>query len=112
MTANFRQEKDRSSVGADSPVKTKKHIDGELLGTSECTHIDYRTQHYAAYRAGYDYAYDFFMPRILELENQLRYYINRNVTNMFHDLGFDGADNARRRATQRFWNEYQERDAA
>lgn len=113
MTTHFRQEKDRSSVGADSPVTTKKQIDGESLGTSECNQIDYRKQHYDAYRAGYDYAYEFFMPRIIELENQLRWYINRNVTNMFHDLGFDGADNARQRSTQRFWNEYQqERDAA
>jgi len=52
------------------------------------------------------------MPRIQELENLLRWYINRNVTNMFQDLGYDGADNARRRSTERFWNEYQERDAA
>ena len=111
----FRQEKDRSSVGADSPVTTKKQIDGESLGTSECNQIDYRTQHYDAYRAGYDYAYEFFMPRIIELENQLRYYINRNVTNMFQDLGYDGADNARQRSSQRFRNWYEtnrERDAA
>jgi len=45
MTAN-RQEKDRSSVGADSPVKTKKQIDGELLGTYESNQPDYRKQHY------------------------------------------------------------------
>lgn len=109
----YDKEKDRSSMGVDQPVKTKNYIAGESLGTSECTHIDYRKQHYAAYRAGYDYAYEFFMPRIQELENLLRYYINRNVTNMFQDLGYDGADNARRRSTQRFWNEYQqERDAA
>ena len=110
----YGKEKDRSSVGADSPVETKNFIDDDgLLGTSECTQIDYRKQHYAAYRAGYDYAYEFFMPRILELENLLRYYINRNVTNMVHDIGYDGADAARRRSTQRYWNEYQrERDAA
>ena len=36
--------------------------------------------------------------------------VQRSVANMFH--GWDGADNARRRSTQRFWNEYQERDAA
>ena len=108
----YGKEKDRSSVGADSPVTTKKQIDGESLGTSECNQIDYRTQHYDAYRAGYDYAYDFFMPRLLELENQLRYYINRNVTNIFQDLGYDGAEAARQRSTQNFWNEYQERDAA
>ena len=110
--ATFRQEKDRSSVGADSPVKPKNNIDGESLGASDSTDIDHRTQHYDAYRAGYDYAYEFFMPRILELEDQLRYYINRNVTNMFQDIGYDGADAARRRSTQRFWSEYQERDAA
>lgn len=109
--ATFRQEKDRSSAGTETPVKTK-NFDGESLGASESNQPDYRTQHYAAYRAGYDYAYNVFMPRILELENQLRWYINRNVTNMFHDLGFDGADNARRRSTQRFWNEYREADAA
>ena len=109
----YGEEKTGPTVAAEEPVKTKKQFDGELLGTSECTHIDYRKQHYAAYRAGYDYAYDFFMPRIIELENLLRYYINRNVTNMFHDIGYDGADNARQRSTQRFWNEYQqERDAA
>ena len=112
MTATFRQQKTGPTVGAVEPAKTKKQLDGESLGTSECSHIDYRKQHYAAYRAGYDYAYDFFMPRIIELENQLRWYINRNVTNMFQDLGFDGAEAARQRSTQRFWNEYQERDAA
>lgn len=113
MTTHFRQEKDRSSAGTETPVKTKNFIAGESFGDSESNQIDHRTQHYDAYRAGYDYAYDFFMPRIIELENQLRWYINRNVTNMFHDLGYDGADNARQRSTQRFWNEYhQERDAA
>src|SRR5699024_509403 len=109
--ATFRQEKTGPTVGAEEPVKTK-NFDGESFGDSESNHIDYRKQHYAAYRAGYDYAYDFFMPRIQELENLLRWYINRNVTNMFQDLGYDGADNARRRSTERFWNEYQERDAA
>lgn len=109
----FRQQKTGPTVGAVEPVKTKNYIAGESLGVSDSTDIDHRTQHYAAYRAGYDYAYDFFMPRILELEDQLRWYINRNVTNMFQDIGFDGADNARRRSTQRFWNErHQERDAA
>ena len=33
----FRQEKDRSSVGADSPVDTKKQFAGESLGTSDST---------------------------------------------------------------------------
>lgn len=113
MATLNRQEKDRSSVGTETPVKTKNYIAGESLGASDSTDIDHRTQHYEAYRAGYDYAYDFFMPRIIELENQLRYYINRNVTNMFHDIGFDGADAARQRSTQRFWNEYhREADAA
>lgn len=107
----YGEEKTGPTVAAVEPAKTK-NFDGESFGDSESNHIDYRKQHYAAYRAGYDYAYDFFMPRIQELENLLRWYINRNVTNMFHDLGYDGADNARRRSTQRFWNEYRERDAA
>lgn len=37
MTTHFRQEKDRSSVGADSPVDTKKQFDGESLGISDST---------------------------------------------------------------------------
>ena len=37
--------------------------------------------------------------------------VQRSVANMFH--GWDGADAARQRSTQRFWSEYnQERDAA
>ena len=112
--ATFRQEKDRSSVGADSPVKPKNNIDGESLGASDSTEIDHRTQHYDAYRAGYDYAYEFFMPRILELEDQLRYYIKHSVAQMFQDIGFDGADNARKRSAQQFrqWYENREADAA
>ena len=43
--AAIRQEKDRSSVGADSPVETK-NFDGESFGVSESNHIDYRKQHY------------------------------------------------------------------
>lgn len=111
MTA-FRQEKDRPSVGANEPVKPHNNIAGEM-GYLDRSVQDRLDQDAIMYRAGYDYAYDFFMPRILELENLLRYYINRNVTNMFQDLGYDGADNARRRSTQRFWNEYhREADAA
>ena len=110
----YGKEKDRLSMGVEEPAKTKNIDDGELLGTSECTHIDYRKQHYAAYRAGYDYAYDVFMPRILELEDQLRYYIKHSVAQMFQDIGFDGADNARKRSAQQFrqWYENREADAA
>lgn len=104
--------KDRPSMGVDEPVETKKQIDGELLGYHDSSQIDYQSQHYAAFRAGYDYAYDFFMPRVMELEDSLRWYINRNVTNIFQDIGFDGAEAARQRSTQRFWDEYQGRDAA
>jgi len=109
----YGKEKTGPTVGAEEPVKTKNYVAGESFGDSESNQIDHRAQHYDAYRAGYDYAYDFFMPRIIELENQLRWYINRNVTNMFHDIGYDGADAARQRSAQRFWNQYQqERDAA
>src|SRR5699024_2978752 len=113
--ATFRQEKDRSSVGADSPVKPKNNIDGESLGASDSTDIDHRTQHYDAYRAGYDYAYDIFMPRIQELENQLRFFTKHSVAQKFQATGFDGADSARKRSAQQFrhWYEnHQERDAA
>ena len=53
------------------------------------------------------------MPRILELENLLRWYIKQNVAQMFQDIGYDGAEASRKRSTQQFWSEYQqERDAA
>lgn len=109
-------EKDRSSMGVDDPVQTKKQIqDGESLGYGESNHIDYRRQYYAAYRAGYDYAYGVFMPRILDLEDQLRYFIKNSVAQMFHEIGYDGAASARERSAHRFrtWYEsHRQRDAA
>lgn len=64
------------------------------------------------FRAGYDDCYYRLMPRIMELECLLRYYIKRSVASMFTEIGFDGAEAARQRSTQRFWQEYRERDAA
>ena len=40
MATLNRQEKDRSSVGADSPVDTKKQFAGESLGISDSTEGD------------------------------------------------------------------------
>src|SRR5699024_2787335 len=112
--ATFRQEKDRSSVGADSPVKTKKQVDGGLLGYQESSVQDRLQQDAIMYRAGYDDCYHQLMPRIQELENQLRWYIKHSVTQMFQDIGFDGADSARRRSAEQFrqWYENREADAA
>src|SRR5699024_8173394 len=114
--ATFRQEKDRSSVGADSPVKTKNFIDDDgLLGYQESSVQDRLQQDAIMYRAGYDACYYMLMPRILELEDQLRYFIKHSVAQMFQDIGFDGADSARKRSAQQFRHWYenrQERDAA
>lgn len=116
MTA-FRQENDRPSMGVDEPAKAKNIVVGDELGYLDRSVRDRRDQDAIMYRAGYDYAYEIFMPRILELEDQLRYFIRHSVTQMFHDIGFDGADSARKRSAQRFrqwWHENyrEERDAA
>ena len=112
----FRQEKDRSSVGADSPVETKNFTDDDgLLGYQESSVQDRLQQDAVIFRAGYDDCYHQLMPRILELEDQLRYFIKQIVAQMFQDIGFDGADSARKRSAQQFrhWYEnHREADAA
>src|SRR5699024_5749376 len=113
--ATFRQEKTGPTVGAVEPVETKNFTDDDgLLGYQESSVQDRLQQDAIMYRAGYDYAYTVFMPRIQELENQLRWYIKHSVTQMFQDIGFDGADSARRRSAEQFrqWYENREADAA
>ena len=115
MTQHFRPQKSRHVVGATEPAEPKTNFDGESLGFIQLTQIDRAQQDAVMYRAGYDEAFERFMPRILELEDQLRYYIKHSVAQMFGDLDFDGADSARRRSAERFrhWYENQrERDAA
>src|SRR5699024_564045 len=113
--ATFRQEKDRSVVGATEPAGTKNFTDDDgLLGYQESSVQDRLQQDAVMFRAGYDDCYYRLMPRILELEDQLRYYIKHSVAQMFQDIGFDGADSARKRSAQQFrqWYENREADAA
>lgn len=114
--ATFRQEKTGPTVGAVEPVETKNFTDDDgLLGYQESSVQDRLQQDAIMYRAGYDDCYYRLMPRILELEDQLRFFIKQSVAQMFQDIGFDGADSARRRSAQQFrhWYEnHQERDAA
>lgn len=108
----FRQEKDRPSAGTDEPVETKNLCSALSLGYSDRSVQDRLDQDTVMFRAGYRDCYQELMPRIQQLENSLRWYINRNVAGMFHSLGFDGAAAARERSEQRFWKQYRERDVA
>ena len=112
----YGKEKTGPTVGAVEPVETKNFTDDDgLLGYQESSVQDRLQQDAIMYRAGYDDCYYRLMPRILELEDQLRYFIKHSVTQMFHDIGFDGADSARKRSAQHFRQRYenqQERDAA
>lgn len=108
----IRKEKDRPSVGADRPVEPQITSAEKNMGYLDTSLQDRLNQDAVMFRAGYDYAYDFLMPRIVGLEDLLRWYIKQSVTNIFDHVGFDGAEAARQRSTVRFWADYGERDAA
>lgn len=113
MTSSM-QEKDRPSAPTDVPVETKNVCSAMFLGYSDRSVQDRLDQDTVMYRAGYRDCYQELMPRIQQLENSLLWYINRNVTDMFQCIGFDGAEAAGERSTQNFWREYHRRgrDAA
>jgi hypothetical protein len=102
----FRQEKDRSSVGADSPVKPKNNIDGESLGNSDYSAHMQVQQDIRLWQAGYEAGLQDGLA-----QGPAHPAVQASVARMFGD--WQGAEAARQQSTQRFRNWYRkERDAA
>jgi len=105
MTATFRQEKTGPTVGAVEPVETKKHIDGELLGTSDSSaHIQVQ-QDIALWQAGYQAGLQDGLA-----QGPAHPAVQQSVANFFGD--WQGAEAARQQSTQRFTNWYRKERAA
>lgn len=107
------KEKDRSSAPTDTSVQPKTSCVFGDFGYLDCSPEHRVNQDILLWNKGYEACYRELAPRIAALENSLRWYVSTSVENMFHGIGFDGAEAARHRSAQQFWNDYhQERDAA
>lgn len=105
------QEKSRSSAGTDEPAKAKNIVVGDELGYLDSSARDRLDQDLVMYNAGYSDCHRELAPRIVQLENALRWYVKKSVSNIFENIGFDGAEAARQRSAQRFW-QHRKRGAA
>jgi len=108
MATLNRQEKDRSSVGADSPVKTKNFIDDDgLLGYFDASPAGQQIQSdILMWQAGYQAGLQDGLA-----QGPAHPAVQASVARIFGD--WQGAEAARQQSTQRFWNQcHQERDAA
>lgn len=105
--ATFRQEKDRSSAGTETPVKTKNFIDdGGLLGYLDGSPAGQQIQSdILLWQAGYEAGLQEGLA-----QGPAHPAVQASVARMFGD--WQGAEAARQQSTQRFRNWYRKERAA